>query len=308
MEHSIGPTFPEDVEREICEVLLEDVRDMCGAMSLVASRFNLWTKPAKFRTVVVRRHDNWMQRMNDCLLPNAALIRVLVLDLPFNRSVVLPREWSFIERFDKDRARCIFTDEELSSIRRLLSSAEGVRHLAVTWNIWAYLERECGTLRLQSLYLIWDRAFLDVESPKLNELRYPAALEDLTMFAPVSLDPQYSGWRPPEDYLPDTARCVKLAYATYAATYIVPPWRTEHLKGYMAVSVRQREVDMTEEEEDFRIQYQKESHPSFSTLYLRTLNDMLQEWLNKMEGRESLLEHPPPRMHCAQDPRGLVWT
>ncbi|KAJ7165962.1 hypothetical protein C8R46DRAFT_1192453 [Mycena filopes] len=299
-----GPMFPEDLEREICEILLDDVREMGGTISLVASRFNAWTKPIKFHTVVVRRHDNWMQRMNECLLPNSAFIRVLVLDLPFNRRVALdPMKWSDVRRFNKDRARCVFSDEELTSIRRLLSAAANVRHLAVTWNIWAYLEEECGTLRLQSLYLIWDRAFLDietdVEAPELNKLQHPAALEDITMFAPASLDPQYSGWHWPGCYLPDMARCANLAYVTYAASFVIFPSRPERFKGYMSVAVSEREVDITEEEEDFRMQ----GHANFATLHMRTLSEVLREWLNKVEGRESMLEHPPPRM---QDPRGRV--
>lgn len=249
--------------------------------------------------------------MNDCLLPNAALIRVLVFDLPFNHRVVLdPRKWSNVGRFNKDRARCVFSDEELTSIRRLLSASGGVRHLAVTWNIWTYLEQECGTLRLQSLYLIWDRAFLDieadVEAPELNQLQHPAALEDITMFAPVSLDPQYSGWHPPGCYLPDTTHCVNLAYVTYAASFVVLPSRPERFKGYMSVAVSEREVDITEEEEDFRIQSRKERHPNFATLYMHTLEEVLREWLNKVEGRESRLEHPPPRMDSVQEPRGRI--
>jgi hypothetical protein len=36
------PTFPEDIERTIIDVLLNDARDMCGTMSLVASRFHAW--------------------------------------------------------------------------------------------------------------------------------------------------------------------------------------------------------------------------------------------------------------------------
>ncbi|KAJ7174466.1 hypothetical protein C8R46DRAFT_1252014 [Mycena filopes] len=279
MEYT-SPTFPEDLERQICEVLLNDTRDMRGVMSLVASRFNIWTKPIKFHTVVVRRHNDWMQRLDDCILPNAGLIRALVLDLSFS----------------KDDRRCLFSNEELSSIRRLLGASEGVTHLAVTWNIWAYLERECGALRLQSLYLIWDDALLDVNPPQLGGLQHPAALEDITIFAPLSLDPHYSGWHRPEDYLPHAWHCTNLAYVTYAAVCVAHGWIDPRLKGYLAVAVGERTVNETlKEEEHFSIKYDKEHHPNFATLYLRTWNDVLREWLNKAEGRESLLEHPPPR-------------
>jgi hypothetical protein len=38
----IPKPFPEDIERTITGVLLNDARDMCGTMSLVASRFHAW--------------------------------------------------------------------------------------------------------------------------------------------------------------------------------------------------------------------------------------------------------------------------
>ncbi|KAJ7248084.1 hypothetical protein C8J57DRAFT_1673450 [Mycena rebaudengoi] len=41
--------------------------------------------------------------------------------------------------------RCALSDAELS-------------HLAVSWNIWATFPRECGALRPECLYLIWDGA------------------------------------------------------------------------------------------------------------------------------------------------------
>jgi len=36
------PAFPEDIERAINQALLDDARDMCGTMSLVACRFYAW--------------------------------------------------------------------------------------------------------------------------------------------------------------------------------------------------------------------------------------------------------------------------
>ncbi|KAJ7174461.1 hypothetical protein C8R46DRAFT_1031124 [Mycena filopes] len=257
-----GPTFPEDLEREICERLLDDARDMRGAMSLVAWRFNVWTKPIKFHTVVIRGHDNWTQRLDDCILPNAGLIRALVLNLP---------------RSEKS-ARCSFSDEELSSLRRLLRALEGVRHLAVTWNIWAYLEPECGALRLQSLCLIWDDILI-ARPPQLAELQHPAALEDITM----TITSRTRG------------TCTNLAYVAYA-TASIGPWKGDRcLKGYMAVAV-ERTPYAIQAGETFLTVRRKEGHPNHATLYARTWDEVLREWLNKVEGRESLLEHSPPRI------------
>ncbi|KAJ7174462.1 hypothetical protein C8R46DRAFT_1189256 [Mycena filopes] len=281
-----SPTFPEDLERVICEILLDDARDMRGAMSLVASRFNVcsWvicrTKPIKFHTVVIRGHDNWTQRLDDCILPNAGLIRALVLNLP---------------RSEKS-ARCRFSDEELSSLRRLLSASEGVRHLAVTWNIWAYLEPECGALGLQSLCLIWDDLLI-VRPPQLAELQHPAALEDITMFAPLSLRPRWRTWARLEDYyLPDTRHCTNLAYVTYATASIGPWTGDQRLKGYMAVAVGERTLYAVQREGTYLTVRRKEGHPNYATLCVRTWDEVLREWLNKVEGRESLLEHSPPRI------------
>ncbi|KAF8188501.1 hypothetical protein K438DRAFT_1764257 [Mycena galopus ATCC 62051] len=181
------PAFPEDIERAINELLLSDTKDMCGAMSLVASRFYSWTKPVTFRTVIVRRANNWMQRTSDCLFPNASFIRILVLDMPFKQN---------------GRRAC-----------------EGVRHLAVTWNIWAHLERECGALRLEGLYLVWDgvaSSSPQIIPPALDQLRHPGALEDLTLCAPPDL---YSTLRCRfgETDLPPTGQCVNLAYVTYGS-------------------------------------------------------------------------------------------
>ncbi|KAJ7755151.1 hypothetical protein B0H16DRAFT_1722366 [Mycena metata] len=272
------PSLPEDLEREITEVLLDEMRDMRGPMSLVASRFYAWTKPIKFHTVIVHPQDGWMQRMNDSLTPDAELIRILVLDLPFN----------------KNGTRYTPSDEELACIRGLLGASSGVRHLAVTWNIWEYLQAECGSLRLESLYLIWD-GVRNIKCPSVENLQYPAALVDFSMFAPPSLD----GWHPPEIYLPWTleARCPNLAYVTYVSRFIVLPYDMQNLKGFMSVAIRERKDRQAgEEEEDFRVKSSKEELPNLSTLYLRALDEVLGHWLNKKEGRESAFKHPPPRV------------
>ncbi|KAJ7656799.1 hypothetical protein DFH06DRAFT_1473420, partial [Mycena polygramma] len=77
-----SPKFPEDLERTITEVLLNDAADMCGTMSLLASRFHAWAIPFAFHTVVIHQRDDWMQRISECFLPNANTIHVLVLHLP----------------------------------------------------------------------------------------------------------------------------------------------------------------------------------------------------------------------------------
>ncbi|KAJ7174386.1 hypothetical protein C8R46DRAFT_1031073 [Mycena filopes] len=259
------PTLPQDLEREICEVLLEDARDMYATISLVAPRFHAWAKHIKFHTVVVRRHNDWVQRINECVLPNAEFIRVLVLDLPFR-------------------------DDKPCPAQRLA----GVRHLAVTWKIWKCLARECGALHLQSLYVIWDGVSFDVEAAKgkaltLKRLQHPAALKALTVYAPLSVEPHRTG---ADMYFPATTNCTSLAYVTYAARRVVlePGWAPENFKGVMSVGLMELPKNIAAEEE------QKKKYPNFSTVYLDSLEELLQQWLNKMEGRDSRLVHPPPRI------------
>ncbi|KAF8156353.1 hypothetical protein K438DRAFT_1777439 [Mycena galopus ATCC 62051] len=272
---SPDPAFPEDIERAINEVLLSDTKDMCGAMSLVASRFYSWTKPVTFRTVIVRRANNWMQRISDCLLPNTSFIRILVLDMPFKQN----------------GGRGELPEEELSLIRQLLEACEGVRHLAVTWNIWAHLERECGALRLEGLYLRWDGVaccFPQIFPPALDHLRHPGALEDLTLCAPGDL---YSNLRCRfgETYLPPTGQCVNLAYVTYASRQW--PGRgvdPTNLKGAMHVLIGRTHLFDFEES---RMKEIREYYSNFSIACVRNWDQVLVEWVAKMEGRKSQLSH-----------------
>ncbi|KAJ6601960.1 hypothetical protein DFH09DRAFT_1302141 [Mycena vulgaris] len=267
------PAFPEDIERVINEVLLDDTGDMCGTMSLVASRFHAWTKPVTFQTVIVRRHNNWMQRINDCLLSNASFIRILVLNLPSNEG----------------RRRGQLSGEELSLIRRLLEASGRVKHLAVTWNIWADLERECGALRLEGLYLMWDGAF-NIRSPSLNHLQHPSVLEDLTIYAPPNLYNPMPFRSRGQSFLPPTTQCVNLAYVTYAARLIPSPGvEAFDLKGAMLVLVGRTEPY---DHQDKKIKEVRGRYPNFSTVCMRYSDQVLAEWVAKMEGRESLLNHP----------------
>ncbi|KAJ7751422.1 hypothetical protein B0H16DRAFT_830961 [Mycena metata] len=267
------PVFPEDIERAIIQVLLDDARDMCGTMSLVASRFYGWTKPIMFRTVVVRRHNDWTKRIDDLLLPNASFIRCLAI----------PGQLS---------------GAELSHVRRLLESARQVLHFAVTWSLWAQLQRECGALGLESLYLIWDGAS-HVPFPSLKHLQRPSALRDLTIFAPADLHNLTSFRTWGELYLPDTAHCTSLAYVTYAADRYTNPTvgslceDIPSLQGAMFVLVNIPE-EIVNGGEDEMITDDVAVYSRFSTAYLPRASQVVGEWVAKMEGRPSVLVHPPP--------------
>ncbi|KAJ7831342.1 hypothetical protein B0H14DRAFT_2805091 [Mycena olivaceomarginata] len=170
MATTATPAFPEDIERAISEVLLEDTREMCSTMSLVALRFHTWTKPVRFRTVVVHRHENWMKRVENLFFPNAHYIRVLAVNLPLSGGVL--------------------SAEEFSCMRTLLEASQGVRHLAIVWHLWTPFARLCGSRPLESLYFIWDRSWKHrnpVLPPSLEYLQYPSALADLTIYAPADL-------------------------------------------------------------------------------------------------------------------------
>ncbi|KAJ7758462.1 hypothetical protein DFH07DRAFT_772471 [Mycena maculata] len=258
------PTFPQDIERAINEVLLSDTRDMCSTMSLVALRFSVcWDY-------------DWMRRIQDCFLPNAGLIRILVLDLAFSQRFV----------------RSQLTEDQFSLVRQLLEASERVRHLAVTWNIWAHLQRKCGALRLQSLYLIWDNAW-DVQPPTLEHLQHPSTLEDLTLYTPHDLcDPH--GFRPfGRLYLPATTHCVNLAYVTYAADRMAGSFAHARLKGAILALVGAEELDEWAIESIWR---ERRQYPVFSTVDIPSTEELLKEWVAKMEGRGSVLENRPHRI------------
>ncbi|KAJ7101485.1 hypothetical protein B0H15DRAFT_796268 [Mycena belliarum] len=266
------PAFPEDIERTINEVLLRDSRAMCGTMSLVASRFNIWTKPIALHTVMVHRRNNWMERIIDWLLPNAAFVRILVLDMPSLQG----------------RKRIPLPAEELALIRRLLEASERVAHLAVTWNIWSDLQQECGALRLESLYLIWDHAYY-IPVPSLAYLQYPTALRDLTISAPPDLgNPKpYCAWG--EDYLPRIDHCSNLAYLTYASSRRAIPLHCYTVKQCTIVLVGS--MGLHKEDID-TMQWYIETWPIYFLQGMQDWHQMLGEWVAKMEGRESLSIHP----------------
>ncbi|KAJ7109593.1 hypothetical protein C8R43DRAFT_1161708 [Mycena crocata] len=273
-----APVFPEDIEQAIILVLLHDVREMCGIVSLVASRFYAWTKPVTFHTIVIRPRKDWAKRISELLLPNASLIRALAIDLPSTR----------------DR----LSEEELSHIQRLLDSSGGVRHLAVVWNIWIRFPRECGSLELESLYLIWDGAH-PVRLPSLDCLKHPSKLKDLTFYAPPDLhDPTpFCSWG--EFFLPETDHCANLAYVAYAADRPVPMVgylceKIPGVKGVMFVLVDMPEKYSSAAEENGTVRDDLALCAIFSTAYVRFSGQLVGEWLGKIEGRQSMLDHPPP--------------
>ncbi|KAJ7100966.1 hypothetical protein B0H15DRAFT_927522 [Mycena belliarum] len=268
------PVFPADIERFINEILVDGWPEMCGTMSLVAARFQSWTKPFRFRTVIVRRSNNWTQRINSWLLPNADFIRTLVLDLPLKQAGY----------------RSEVPAAELAILRALLEAAGGVRHLAVTWSIWDHLQLECGALQLRSLYLVWDEVY-NISAPSLECLQHPDALVDLTFYAPEGLrfpDP----WRGESLYrLPATSLFDSLDYVTYAADSIPNPGiRLLRLKGAMLVLTGRDWGDLDEYETKY-IEDDRARYPHFSAVCVQHRNQILDEWVARMQGRESRLDH-----------------
>ncbi|KAJ7101518.1 hypothetical protein B0H15DRAFT_796293 [Mycena belliarum] len=246
-------------------------------MSLVASRFNIWTKPIALHTVRVRQRDNWMEWIRHCLLPNAGFMRILVLDM-----------WS-----SKTWDRVPLPNEELALIQKLLKASEHVAHFAVTWNIWSDLQHECSVLQIESLYLMWDHT-LDVPGPSLANLQYPAVLRDLTVYAPPDLENPNPFRRWPEEYLPTTDQCPNIEYITYAVDRLPFPMRffARRCKWFMFVLLDRTEPYDDEVEDVLEFQ---ESEPNFSLQCIQHWHQILGEWVAKMEGRDSLLIPPETR-------------
>ncbi|KAJ7611767.1 hypothetical protein FB45DRAFT_1037406 [Roridomyces roridus] len=280
------PTFPQDVERLINETLLDDSRVMCSSMALVASRFYAWTKQLRGRTVVVRRRDgyDWMQRITEYLLPNASLARTLAINLPFTSEGPMP-------------------ETELAYIRNLLQASRGVVSLAVTWNIWARLSSECGSLPLGNLYLIWDGwgggLRIPRAEPSLVNLLHPDTLLELTIYSPPDLQNPTPFRSIANFYVPDIAPCANLKYVSYAVDR--PPTPNICLLCKERPSLRTRFVLVMPEAwvsdralSDMLVEMNKEWYPTFSNTWLPSFDHVLAEWLKKAEGRESVLDHPEP--------------
>ncbi|KAJ6458582.1 hypothetical protein C8R47DRAFT_148693 [Mycena vitilis] len=275
------PTFPEDIERIITETLLDDAEYMCATMSLVAVRFHAWTKPRKFRTVNLRRHDNLVERICDHLLPNARFIHVLAVDLLLKEGEL--------------------SAAEVSHIQQLLRTALNVNYLAIGWRLWARLEQECGALRLQSIYLMWDGVWSHprppvLATPSLQLLKHPTELRDLTIHVPAHVDDPVA-FHTGKLYLPATHHCPNIAYMTYAADRM--PATMASLCNNHRAAVMFVYVDLPKHCVDVKtanhIEVEKERYPSLSTAYIPQSSQVLGEWVRKSEGRMSVLRHPAPR-------------
>ncbi|KAJ7663313.1 hypothetical protein DFH06DRAFT_1395524, partial [Mycena polygramma] len=268
MAPEVESVFPDDIERLITDMLLDDRVEMWGTMSLVALRFRAWTKSRVFRTVVVALRDDWTKRISELFLPNANHIRILAIDLPSTRGRL--------------------SNEESTLILRLLQASDGVQHLAVSWHLWEDFSSECGRLKIESLYLIWDGAY-GIPPLTLDNLQHPLTLKDITMYAPPDLKgPGSALWF----FLPETITeeyCPNLAFLTYAVSE--QPIDIEvfgpDLRGVMWVLVDRPTKRLGIQESDLLWMHKSR--------YLASSGTVLGEWLAKMEGRRSVLEHPSPR-------------
>ncbi|KAJ7663323.1 hypothetical protein DFH06DRAFT_1324795 [Mycena polygramma] len=257
MTETTDPRLPQDIERVITEVVLNDHSDMAGTMSLVAARFRTWAKSEALRTVVIRQREHWIQRISDLFLPNAHLIQILVIDLPST-----------------------LFEEELLHIQRLLQGAEKVKHLAVGWHIWEHFV-ECGFLQLESLCLMWDET-RQMVAPSLGHLQHPSALRDLTIYAPprpTCIDARNPSWA--RFHLPVTLSedFPDLGSLTYAARNEVPDswgceWDTE---GKIVVHTWKMRLGTTCKA--FKLAGEAE----FSTVYFHCSSEVLREWLRRRE-------------------------
>jgi hypothetical protein len=204
--------------------------------------------------------------------------------------------------FTQDGCRGQLSSEELSLIQQFLEGARQVRHLAVTWNIWAQFQHKCGALQLESLYLLWDGAFnilprVDIQKPTIDHLQHPDILENLTVSGPTNLDGP-TPWAPwgSRPYLPATSQCVKLTSVTYVTTSMPLGWVSYcGVKSAMVVLVERMEP---EEWEQNRIKQDKKRYPNYSVVCVPDWDQVLVAWVAKMEGRESILNHPV-QDHCA---------
>ncbi|KAJ7178283.1 hypothetical protein C8R46DRAFT_1188296 [Mycena filopes] len=266
-----GPIFPDDIERAINQDVLDGNPDMWATMSAVASRFHTWTKPTTFSTVIISKRSDLTERIESYLLPNARFIRVLVID-------------TFFADFGELEARTQVLPAELKSMSDLLDASIRVRHLCVTWNIWTELRPKFGALRLESLYLRWDGALgREIDVPSLGDLQYPDMLKDLTVLAPVDLENPMP-FRPWGQLLLPTRsqEGISLDYVTFASVREPRPG-VENLgrKGSTLVLIRKTESS--------KKIFEYEVGKKFSIVYLRSAGELLKQWVERMEGRRTVL-------------------
>ncbi|KAJ6562748.1 hypothetical protein DFH09DRAFT_1315823 [Mycena vulgaris] len=141
---------------------------------------------------------------------------------------------------------------------------------------------------------MWDRVHY-IPPPSLEKLLHPSKLKDLTVYAPPDLHAAKSFRSWAELYLPAKAHCINLAYVTYAAD------RPSHVLAFMCGEIPHIKVvmfirvDVPEKwPENELIKEDKKVYPNFSTAWVGFSDQLLGEWVAKMEGRPSVLEHPPP--------------
>ncbi|KAJ7642394.1 hypothetical protein DFH06DRAFT_1301661 [Mycena polygramma] len=276
MSHPPDPRFPQDIEQIITEMLLDEERDMAGTMSRVAARFYHWSKTKALHTVVVHYRPDWTKRISELFIPNAAFIRILAIDLPLTRGRL--------------------TNEELSLIQRLLQASDGVIHLAVSWHIWEHFGSECGSMHLQSLYLIWDVVY-NIPPPSSEHLKHRSTLREITIYAPPQLDG--SEWPWAETYMLATIieECPNITHVAYATSRHVPDigFYSRGDSGFdggphvmwVLVDSPTKFLDYPAEKEIFE---DEALYPNSSTSYLRFSSEILGEWLAKMEGKTSVLD------------------
>ncbi|KAJ7652347.1 hypothetical protein DFH06DRAFT_1299589 [Mycena polygramma] len=293
MSHSPEPWFPEVIEQIITEMLLDKEKDMAGTMSRVALRFYIWwvkyylrcsalivelfrSKPKSLHTVVVHHRQDWTKRVSEFFIPNAGFIQILGLDLPSTRGRL--------------------TNDELLLIQRLLQASEGVTHLAVSWHIWEHFASECGSMHLQSLYLIWDGAY-NIPPPSSEHLEHRSTLRDITIYAPPQLDGSEWPWAETYTLATIIEECPNITHVAYATSRHVPDVGFYSLGEsdsdggpqvmWALVDSSAKFLDYPAEKEIFE---DEALYPNFSTSYLRFSSEVLREWLAKMEGKPGVLD------------------
>jgi hypothetical protein len=131
----------------------------------------------------------------------------------------------------------------------------------------------------------------------LDNLQHPAELKDLTFYAPPNLTGPIHYRTTGDLYLPPTDHCPNLEYLTYVADRTPLPavgffCGDPRIKGVMFVRT---DVDPDKDYDHKLIADDKQLFANFSTAYLPSSSQGLEEWLAKLEGRRSVFEHPPPR-------------
>lgn len=128
-------------------------------------------------------------------------------------------------------------------------------------------------------------------APSLDPLQHPTMLRDLTVYAPAALYFLTPFRSFAELLLPATEQCASLAYVTYATDRPPSPGVAGvAVKRTMLVLVGKTELNRFEAD---MVQRTRQLYPNFSSRCLSDWNQLLREWVARMEGRESILDHAP---------------